>query len=282
MLPPSSSPGDKLPSSPPPRRRRGRTALIVVLTLLVVVVLVGAVLANGIFKPFGQTAGTSTTPTATSAPTATTAPTATPTTALAASPTTSATGTSGSPTVQAQSGLPCVVNVGTWSDGSSDWKNLNGALLNDGTNSNYSPGNGPSIVAPCQPASTANYAVETKIQVVSGSSGCFGISVRGTPATNSWQGYLTGIGGCYSNSLNEAYIAGPNYSNDSSGVQAAFSPGTTVHTYRVEANNNTIKLFVDGSLLLTLTDNRFLTGAQIGLWCQNVQLQVTSFQVTAL
>ena len=31
-----------------------------------------------------------------------------------------------------------------------------------------------------------------------------------------------------------------------------------------------------------LTDNRYLTGAQVGLWCENIQLQVTSFQVTAL
>jgi hypothetical protein len=65
-------------------------------------------------------------------------------------------------------------------------------------------------------------------------------------------------------------------------VQAAFSPGTGVHTYRVEAMNNTIKFFVDSSLLLTLTDNRYLTGAQIGFWDRSIQLQVTSFQVMAL
>jgi hypothetical protein len=154
-------------------------------------------------------------------------------------------------------------------------------LLNDGTNGNDPHGGFPSIVAPCQPATTANYAVETKIQVVSGTSGCFGITVRGNPLTSGWPGYMAGVGDCY-NGLNTAYIGGPNYNNESSSVQAAFSPGTGVHTYRVEAMNNTIKFYVDNSLLLTLTDNRYLSGAQIGFWDRSIQLQVTSFQVTAL
>ena|SRR2546421_10071481 len=46
--------------------------------------------------------------------------------------------------------------------------------------------------------------------------------------------------------------------------------------------DNTIKFFIDGGLVLSLTDNRYLTGSEVGLWCQNVQLEVSSFKVTAL
>jgi hypothetical protein len=54
------------------------------------------------------------------------------------------------------------------------------------------------------------------------------------------------------------------------------------HTYRVEAKDNVIKFFVDGGLLITLTDNLYLTGSQVGLWCFGVQLSVFSFQVMSL
>lgn len=281
-LPPANPNGGKLPSPSPKKPRRGKKiGIIAIIATTMAILLVGAYLAVALLKPASPIASKSS-PTATPIPTATqpgatptTAPTATPTSQPAASPTVQNT-----PTAVTQSGLPCTVDVGTWSDGSSDWKNLNGTLLNDGTGNNGPSDNGPSIVAPCQPTSTANYVVETKIQVVSGS-GCFGISVRGNPSNNGWQGYLAGVGGCYGGTLDEAYLAGPTYTEDSAGVQASFSPGTDTHTYRVEVNNNTIKLYVDNSLLLTLTDNRYLTGAQVGLWDQGVQLQVTSFSVTA-
>jgi hypothetical protein len=172
--------------------------------------------------------------------------------------------------------------VGTWTGGSSDWKVLNGVLLNDGTNETNS--GSPTIVAPCQLGNTSNYAVETTIQVLnSGYLTCFGISVRGTTvATDTgWQGYIAGIGDC--GAVSGAFLGGPTIYNGQTGSeQANFNPGTIKHTYRVEANGNTIKLYIDGASWLTLTDNRFLNGSQVGLWCQGEQLQVTSFKVVAL
>lgn len=176
--------------------------------------------------------------------------------------------------------FPCTVAIGTWTGGSPDWKLLNGMLLNDGSSTNFDTGNGPTIVAPCQLGSAANYAVETKIQLTSGS-GCFGITVRGSSVSSGWQGYMAGVGGC-SSYWGDAYIAGPGYVSDSARVRGAFDPGNHLHTYRVEANGNVIKFLVDGSPLLTLTDNRYLTGSQVGLWSDGVQLQVTSFAVTSL
>ena len=184
------------------------------------------------------------------------------------------------PLVPVQTGLPCKVNLSTWTDGSADWKILNGILLNDGTG-NWD-NQGPTIVAPCQLGSTANYAVEAQIQVVStGNNPCFGITVRGTPSGNSWQGYKAGVGDC-SNGLSIARISGSDYNYDQQKKDATFDPTTTKHTYRVEARNNTITFFIDGGQILTMNDNRYLTGAEVGLWSQGAQLEVFSLQVIAL
>ncbi len=70
------------------------------------------------------------------------------------------------PSSSVTSELPCAVDLSTWKTGSADWEILNGVLLNTGTNENFP--DGPTIVAPCQLGNTVNYAVETKIQVISG------------------------------------------------------------------------------------------------------------------
>src|SRR6266704_3550621 len=64
-----------------------------------------------------------------------------------AAPTTSklnATATA-TPTSQASSGLPCVVDISTWTGGSPDWVVHNGILYNDGSSGSN---NGPTIIAP--------------------------------------------------------------------------------------------------------------------------------------
>ncbi len=185
------------------------------------------------------------------------------------------------PTPAVQAALPCIVQMSTWTDGSSDWKVLNGVLLNDASNGNWDSASGPTIVAPCQLGNAANYAVETKIKVTSIQSyPCFEITVRGNPLSGGWQGYKAGIGDC--GNTGNARISGPDYNNDEQMKDAAFDPGTTTHTYRVEVKDNTITFFIDGGQILNMTDNRYLTGAEVGLWCRNVQLEVLSFQVTAL
>jgi hypothetical protein len=278
---PGSSPSPLPPALPSPvsvePARQGpivvlslRTALVVVAVVVVVVAAVSAGVATVITKSGQQTLTSASTATATA--TNVVEATSTP----APVPTTETTPTS----VSSTTGLPCVVNVGTWS-GSADWKNLNGALINDGTNPNgiynryYG---GPTIVAPCKLGNLSDYAVEAKVQVISYNyNPCFAITVRGSSSPDGWQGYNGMVGGCGS-VMNGLDI----YGRGTQDVNAPFDQGTSEHTYRVEVNGNQVLFYVDGNLELTLTDNHYLTGSQVGLWCSGVQLQVTSFEVTTL
>lgn len=168
------------------------------------------------------------------------------------------------------SGLPCTVNIQSWTDGSPDWVVHNGILYNDGSNAKPTL---PSIIAPCQPG-IPNYAVEAKIQLTNQVDGCFGIILRTSYATSICNGQ-------YSPLPDTAYIF---FSNNVL-ISNPFTPGIALHTYRAEVRDNTIKLFIDGSLVTTATDNRLLTSEtseQVGLYSQSLQLQVTSFQVKAL
>jgi hypothetical protein len=59
------------------------------------------------------------------------------------------------------------------------------------------------------------------------------------------------------------------------------------HTYLVEAKNNTIKLFIDGTFMFqeSVQQNPFLDAGQngvAGLGCSGLHLLVSSFQVIAL
>lgn len=179
------------------------------------------------------------------------------------------------PTSSTASGLPCNVNIGTWTGGSPDWVVHNSALYDDGSNGSD---NGPTAIAPCQP-NTTNYAVEAKIQLTNLSGSCFGIVVRASSTQSGWQGYKVGL--C--TSMSTAYIAA--YGDLNPMKMVSFAPGTTMRTYRCEVKDNTINLFIDGALVVKAADNRLLTergNEQIGLYAQNVQLQVSSFNVTAL
>jgi len=164
--------------------------------------------------------------------------------------------------------------------GSPDWKVLNGMLLDDGTNSNGEGGQ-PTIVAPCQLRGVANYAVEVRMQVVShGYNACFGINARGTTPSNGWQGYIGVIYfGCGPPEPSLAIDA------DSSGndlTRIPFDAGTNIHTYRIEVKDNNIRFLVDGAQIVAVTDNKYLTGEQVGLWSYESQLEVNSFEVIAL
>jgi hypothetical protein len=277
VYPGSTAPTLPAPPPGPPSSRKslplgkiliGQGVAIALLLVLVVVLLVRPS-TNGNPANAGTTTGsgvatgaTATTgPAATIAPTATTAPTATATPA------------------PKPGDLLCNVDIGTWSGGSSDWKLLNGRLLNDGSLDNDG-GDGPTKVAPCQLGNITNYAVETKIQVTEALFGwsTFGITVRGTPSSGGWHGYAACIAAGYScgDGASLGAVNGNNFAS------VSFSAGTDVHTYRVEVKDNVINFLIDGGLVVTLTDNEFLTGSQVGLWCRNMQLEVFSFQVFAL
>jgi hypothetical protein len=155
------------------------------------------------------------------------------------------------------------------------WKQLNNELLNDGTNGNY---NGrATLVAPasCQPK-TMDYAVEATIQVVSFGANYsgFGINIRSGSSQTDPAGYSTYIDSA--DGANISVVGGDSLNN------ASFNPGTSTHVYRAEVKGNTITFFIDGKNVLSVVDNRFISTGQVGLWCANAQIELSSFKVYKL
>jgi hypothetical protein len=251
------------PGKPPPLRKIiiAQGAAIILLLVVLIAVLLARSSPTTSSGPGTATSIAHVSPTLVPTATATPAPTAT-------------------ATSQPKPGdVLCNVNVGAWTGGSGDWKLLNGRLLNDGTGGGGD--NGPTKVAPCQLGNISNYAVVVKMQimqVVNGYTGNFGISVRGNPSSNGWQGYAACVG-FYPTCNGGASLTAIRGNTSASG---AFTPGTAVHTYRVEAKDNVINFIIDSGLVVTLTDNEFFTGSQVGIWCEGLQMEVFSFQVFAL
>lgn len=157
------------------------------------------------------------------------------------------------------------------------WKQLNTLLLNDGTNGGY---NGkPTLVAPasCQPK-TRNYAVEANIQVINSSGNNyagFGFNVRGYPSSSTETGYSAYIDS--SSGANISVVGGDTPLNS-----ASFNPGTAFHIYRTEVQDNTIRFLIDGKPVLNVVDNHFISPGEVGLWCANTQIEMSSFKVVKL
>lgn len=293
MLPgqfvPPPAPGGNQPKKGIPRR-----ALLIGAATLVVVIGGGSfyVLSqksnNG---STGSTGGATTTPAnntaPTTAPTSAATPTDTPTDTPTTDPNATPTPTT-VPTVQTTPGA--ILYTADWSSGmngwagSADWKVLNGALLNDGTSSNSN--NGPTVVPPFQLEGINDYAIETKIQVVSyknGYSPQFGLALRGSTVNGNWAGYEVSIGNLDSANYGSNCNANIDASSSNSALTSApYDPAKGAHTYRFEAKGNTLRFFIDGGSVLQTTDNQFLSGAQVGLWSNNAQLSVTSFKIIAL
>ena len=166
-------------------------------------------------------------------------------------------------------------NWSGWSLGSG-WKRLNNMLLNDGSNGGY---NGrPTLVAPvsCQPK-TMDYAVEAKIQVVQSNDNYsgFGINVRGIPSGSSnEQGYSA-----YIDTTSGAAIS---VIGGDALKTAPFNPGTGFHVYRAEVKGNTITFLIDGTAVVSVVDNRFISAGEVGLWCANAQIELSSFKLVKL
>ena len=159
----------------------------------------------------------------------------------------------------------------------SGWKLLNGVLLNDGSNGGY---NGrPTLIAPasCQPK-TADYAVEAKIQVVQSGDNYsgFGINVRGIPSSTDEPGYSTYIDPSSTGGAEISVVGGDVIKS------APFNPGTGFHVYRAEVKGNSITFLIDGSMVLSVVDNRFISAGEVGLWCANAQIELSSFKLVKL
>jgi hypothetical protein len=96
-----------------------------------------------------------------------------------------------------------------------------------------------------------------------------------------WQGYIPTVYVACNNGNGLAAIDADNVYNGDL-TSAPLNPGSGFHTYRVEVKYNMIRLLVDGAQLLSVTDNRYITGEQVGLWSYDAQLNVSSFKVVAL
>ena len=173
---------------------------------------------------------------------------------------------------------------GGW-NGTADWKVSGGLLLNDGTFADYFAKS--TIVAPFQ-SQTADYAIAIQMQVVRPfTTGtiypCFYITFRGTALSDGWQGYAAVV--CANSANGQAVqIVAIDSSNNIFDVlsNAPFDPQNAWHSYRVEVKGTTMKFFVDGGLLLSADDSRYLGAGQIGLLSEYMQVKLNSFKVTAL
>lgn len=198
--------------------------------------------------------------------------------------------------------------MGGWV-GSEDWTTVNGMLVNNGGRDSQQI----SITAPISLDAVRDYVVEADIQLVKysdeGSTSAlnsFGLIVR---SGDNNSGY--GVGHCVSVrgltfvpeecAPNQPEVGAANSSpgdvapppafvtliqtaddQDREVIKVApFRPRDSWHHYRAEVKGNTIRLLIDGTEILTATDNRYLTGGRIGLWSKHCQINIKSFRITA-
>ena len=221
-----------------------------------------------------------------STPTATIAPTPSPTTVPTPSPTTVPTP---SPTT-VQVPTPTPVPLGplwyqaNWStgmngwNGSSQWKTLQGMLINDA--------GGGSILAPYNPSS-ADYAIQAQIMLISqpASYTDFGLVVRYIVGNNQpYEDYEGLFSGENPMDASIKYVqdagGGDEYLTNINDVP--YNMDNQWHTYLMIVNGNQIKLYIDNYLSLSAVDNRIATSGRVGIQAGGLQIQVRSFSVYGL
>jgi len=171
--------------------------------------------------------------------------------------------------------------------GAPDWKFVNGMLLNDGTDNlclGFSHNFSPTLAPPYQPA-VADYAIEIQAQIVRQTmNGCvdqgsFGFVARGMPTSDgsAWTGYQAIID--FSNSQ----VSIGDYSfNQEVLQQTNLQVGTDWRTYRLVVQGTSLKLFLDGALILSTSDAKYLTAGQLGLWSASLYLNIRSYEVDSV
>jgi hypothetical protein len=168
------------------------------------------------------------------------------------------------------------------------WQIVGGMLVNDGTGRR-----GQFAYPPDVDEDIADYAVEAEIQVVGlgGEPGdcandekLFAIDVRESDA-GLYSFEVQYHGNCRQS---EAYLTAHEITDDRGEerfdvlANRSFVPGPGWRTYRVEALGPTLRVSVDGVLVLEAEDDRFLTGELLTLYSDEVRLNVRSFRVVAL
>jgi hypothetical protein len=131
----------------------------------------------------------------------------------------------------------------------------------------------PAVFAPFEPTTILNYVVEAEIQAVDPGCPQFGIILRTE--------YIAGIGGFCSS---HAAVLGT--TQGGSGVHSElgskpFRPEREWRLYRAEVFGNTLKLSIDGTLMLDAPDNRHLAGGKVGILARS-QVGIRSFKVVSL
>ena len=157
--------------------------------------------------------------------------------------------------------------------GSGDWSTLDGMLVCRGQDATTSVG----AVAPVDVSSANGYAVEADIQFLryNPADGSFGLAAR---VQENGAGY--GFGATTDGAIVLA--------TDQNGVlqgtldSKPFNPGSGWHRFRIEVTGDSLRAFIDGSLVLSAIDNTFVAGDRVGLWSSGAQLNVRQFTVTAL
>jgi hypothetical protein len=152
--------------------------------------------------------------------------------------------------------------------GFQDWAVYGGMLHDNGTNS--SPAT-PGIAAPYEVTGISDYAVETEIQAITTGQPCFDITTIRTNAN--WFGYKAVV--CQGVAVLEKV-------GISALIETVFDPKTDWHTYRLEAKGSSIRLLVDGKLLLQADDSMYSSGGKLGISSFQTRLNVKSYKVFAI
>jgi hypothetical protein len=166
------------------------------------------------------------------------------------------------------------------------WHVLSDRLSND------SLSEGVWISAPYQPDRIADYAVEAEIRLSNREENCEGVVGDGEGGTLDYSygivaravtrgSYSVGIRSVTCRQRASIY-AGREERAPRNVDDLAVLSDTDWHTYRVEVEGTFVRLLIDGEVIVQTTDDQFTEGGQVGLWSNNLELDVRRFRVIAL
>ncbi len=161
---------------------------------------------------------------------------------------------------------------------SSDWKTLGDVLLNDGTGST----SGFTLELLDPRLTQKDFAIEAKFKVIRFSSDVhwsYGFVLRGNYRFGRCQFYPFGYSSsapCPDRPSEVIALTGTRFSL----VDSVNSRDGTL-TLRAEIKGNRLRFLINGSEVLTTTDNKFLDNSTIGLWSTNTQLEITDLKIFA-
>lgn len=154
--------------------------------------------------------------------------------------------------------------------GGDGWQTVSGMLVNDGT------GEGLFKAAPFQ-LPTTDYAVEVEMQWVRGGDS-FGIVARMGDTRGYHAGYYDGYDCRYD--FKAICLWGADYRKPIAKTDLLLN--SDWHVYRLEVQGNTVRVFVDGTLVIETSDNSFLSAGKAGLWSDGAQVNIRRFTISSL